>query len=129
MKKGGCLFCLVAVIGGYGYRTSLRKRKIARVLYKRHNEIPLKFYLHKNGPRVAFHNKLLRLVLINVVSIDVSLCENKVFEFHQGASETLIDENTEQTTAELIAHTHQQPPMLQRTHPRKLLLLIASECR
>ena len=48
-----------------------------------------------------------RLVLINLVFIDISLCENEVFKFHQGASETLIHESTEQTTAELIAHTRQ----------------------
>ena len=74
---------------------------------------------------VLEHGGLLRirLVLINVVRIGISLCENEVFEFHQRASEALIDESTEHTTAELIAHTRQQPPMLQGTHTRNKKLL------
>ena len=54
---------------------------------------------------VAELNQIERLVLINVVNIDICLCENEVFEFHQRASEALIYESTEETTPKLIAHT------------------------
>ena len=65
---------------------------------------------------------ILRLVLIRFF-IDLCLCEDEVFEFHQRASETLIQENTEQTRPELIAHPGLKSPMRPRTHTpdRKLV--------
>ena len=47
------------------------------------------------------------------------LCEHEILEFHQGASQTEIQERTEQTRTELVAHPSLQPPMRPRTNPRR----------
>ena len=38
--------------------------------------------------------------------IELCLCEDEVFEFHQRSSERLIQESTEQTGTELIAQKY-----------------------
>ena len=63
-----------------------------------------------------------RLVLVNVVFIEYRLCEDEVFEFHQGMSETLIQESTEQTGAKLIVHSGLKSPMRSCPNPRDMEL-------
>ena len=61
----------------------------------KNGEIISRVYLNTQMDELSKICQQLRLVLINLVSIDFSLCENEIFEFHQRASETLIYESTE----------------------------------
>ena len=61
-----------------------------------------------------------RLVLIRF--IDFCSCEDEVFEFHQRASETVIEKSPEETSSELIAHSGLKSPLRSGPHPRNVEL-------
>ena len=75
------------------------------------------------GTHYPDHSKLYLLTTsVNFVFVEFCLCEHEVFEFHQGTFQTLIQESTGKTTAELIAHPG-LPPMHPRPPPIDVELL------